>query len=68
MENRADSNIVMISNWAGLVFPSRAPNEIKTDPVQKSALIMLEEHTAQVVSQSPDPEPTRTPDGVEGAP
>lgn len=39
--NSVTSNIVMTNSWTGLVFPRTAPNEMRTDPVQKSALIML---------------------------
>lgn len=31
----------MISSWTGLVLPNTAPNEMSTEPVQKSALIIL---------------------------
>jgi len=54
--NSVTSNMAMTSSWTGLVFPSTAPNEISTAPVQKSALIMLqqtepgqsEQHNARV--------------------
>lgn len=31
----------MVSSWIGLVLPRTAPKEMSTEPVQKSALIML---------------------------
>lgn len=41
--NSVTSNMAMTSSWTGLVFPRTAPNEMSTEPVQKSALIMLRE-------------------------
>lgn len=40
-EKSVISRIARIIIWTGLVFPRRAPNEIKTVAVLKSALIML---------------------------
>lgn len=40
--NRVTSNTAITNSWTGLVFPSTAPKEIRTEPVQKSALIMLQ--------------------------
>lgn len=41
--NRVTSITDMTSSWTGLVFPRTAPNEMSTEPVQKSALIILQE-------------------------
>lgn len=41
--NSVTSNIAMTSSWTGLVLPKTAPNEMSTEPVQKSALIILKE-------------------------
>lgn len=41
--NSVTSNMAMVSSWIGLVLPRTAPKEISTEPVQKSALIMLRE-------------------------
>lgn len=35
------SNMAMVSSWMGLVLPRTAPKEMRTEPVQKSALIIL---------------------------
>lgn len=39
--NSVTSNTAINSSWTGLVLPKTAPNEISTEPVQKSALIIL---------------------------
>lgn len=39
--NSVTSNMAMISSWIGLVLPRTAPKEMRTEPVQKSALIIL---------------------------
>lgn len=41
--NSVTSNMAMVSSWIGLVLPRTAPKEMSTEPVQKSALIMLRE-------------------------
>lgn len=46
--NSVTSNTAITSNWTGLVLPRTAPNEISTEPVQKSALIILKETKEQI--------------------
>lgn len=41
--NSVTSNSAMNSSWTGLVLPRTAPNEMSTEPVQKSALIILKQ-------------------------
>lgn len=48
--NSVTSNIAMISSWTGLVLPRTAPKEINTEPVQKSALIILEKRRSEDIS------------------
>uniref|UniRef100_A0A673JRN6 THAP-type domain-containing protein n=1 Tax=Sinocyclocheilus rhinocerous TaxID=307959 RepID=A0A673JRN6_9TELE len=40
--NNVTSKIAITSSCTGLVFPKTAPKEISTEPVQKSAFIMLQ--------------------------
>lgn len=58
--NSVTSKIAMTSSWTGLVLPKTAPNEMSTEPVQKSALIILNEtefnkiHYTQQIAQDMD--------------
>lgn len=48
MANSVTSKTAIINSWRGLVFPKTAPNEISTEPVQKSALIILKTEKTEV--------------------
>lgn len=48
MAKSVTSNMAMISSWTGLVLPRTAPKEMSTEPVQKSALIILKDEEQAV--------------------